>query len=422
MPVSDKPRQRAIVIGGSIGGLLAAHQLLAIGWEVQVFERSADDLADRGAGISTHQAIFDAASRAGLVFDTSSRTVPRAYVCLAQDGRVVEQKPAWRTMTNWSRLYRPLRDGLPPAKYLDNRVLTGVENSADGVTAIFADGRRIDADLLVAADGIRSTVRAQIFGGAAPAYAGYVAWRALVPQSDLPAATWQALEDVYVFAAPDGELLVSYAVPTRVEDQHRGQHSYNIVWYRPANEVELRDLCTDDQGRQHEGSIPPHRIRRTVVDTMKADARALLAKPLADVITCCADPFLQPIYDLASPRVTEGRVALLGDAAFIARPHVGAGVTKAALDAMGLADAIVAEQGRLKPALRRYNDERTRFGRWCVERGQQMGARIKRRAPGGAAPTAAELDQNCRLYLDDYIRVALDIEALTGGAGEGGAG
>ncbi|WP_368735033.1 FAD-dependent monooxygenase, partial [Serratia marcescens] len=66
----------------------------------------------------------------------------------------------------------------------------------------------------------------------------------------------------------------------------------------------------------------------------------------------------QPIYDLESPRLAFGRVVLLGDAAFVARPHVGAGVTKAALDAACLADAIAAADGMLEPALARYDIER----------------------------------------------------------------
>ena len=55
------------------------------------------------------------------------------------------------------------------------------------------------------------------------------------------------------------------------------------------------------------------------------------------------EPILQPIYDLESPRMAFGRVAILGDAAFVARPHVAAGVSKAADDAAALAAALQAE-------------------------------------------------------------------------------
>jgi 2-polyprenyl-6-methoxyphenol hydroxylase-like FAD-dependent oxidoreductase len=123
-----------------------------------------------------------------------------------------------------------------------------LRNDRDGVTAIFADGSRVTADLLVGADGFRSTVRAQVLPDLKPTYAGYVAWRALAPEHDLPTATWAAIKDVYVFCVPEGELLVSYAVPTREEDRARGHHSYNVVWYRPADDRALADLCTDANG------------------------------------------------------------------------------------------------------------------------------------------------------------------------------
>jgi 2-polyprenyl-6-methoxyphenol hydroxylase-like FAD-dependent oxidoreductase len=407
--------QRAIVIGGSLGGLLAAHQLRAIGWDVDVFERTGDDLADRGAGIGTHPALFTAMRRAGLSLDMTNCTEPRTYVCLDRDNRLIHEAPAHRTMTAWSRLYRPLRDNLPPGSYHNGMLLMRVETDNDAATAVFADGSRVTADLLVGADGFRSTVRSHVLPDLNPAYAGYIAWRALAPEADLPPATWDAIKRVYIFCVPEGELLVSYAVPTRDEDSAKGRLSFNIVWYRPANDAALADLCTDTSGRSHSFSIPPPLIRPEVVSAMKASAHALLAPPMADVIERTAQPFFQPIYDLASPRVAIGRVVLLGDAAFVARPHVGAGVTKAALDAMCLADSIRSAGPDLTAALAHYDREQRCLGDWCVARGRQMGVRIRSRLAGEAAPSASELDRRAVMSIRDYIETADDIEKLTNG-------
>lgn len=406
-------KRRAIIIGGSLGGLLAAHQLRSIGWGVDVFERTGDDLADRGAGIGTHPDLFEAMQRVGLTIDTTDCTQPRRYVCLDRDNRLVHEAPARRTMTAWSRLYRPLRDNLPPGSYHNGMLFERLEDDGDAVTAIFADGSRVTADLLVGADGFRSTVRAQVLPDLKPTYAGYVAWRALAPENDLPPATWAAIKDIYVFCVPEGELLVSYSVPTRDEDRARGRLSYNVVWYRPADDRALADLCTDASGRLHEFSIAPPLIRPEVVSAMQADARVLLAPPMADVFEHARQLFFQPIYDLASPQLAIGRVALLGDAAFVARPHVGAGVTKAALDAMCLADAIRSAGDDLAAALAHYDRQQRRLGDWCVARGRHMGSRIRPRLPEEPEPSRDELDRRAALSIRDYRETTEDIERLT---------
>ena len=82
-------------------------------------------------------------------------------------------------------------------------------------------------------------------------------------------------------------------------------------------------------------------IRSDVVAAIKATARTLVAPQLADIFNR-AQPFFQPIFELAPPQIVFGRVALVGDAAFVLRPHAGAGTTKAALDAACLADALSA--------------------------------------------------------------------------------
>src|SRR4029077_5873515 len=89
-------------------------------------------------------------------------------------------------------------------------------------------------------------------------------------------------------------------------------------------------------------SIPPPLLRPDVVAWSKAQARALVAPQVAEIFERDPRPFFQPIFDFISPQIVFGRVALLGDAAFLARPHPGAGTTKGALDAACLADALAA--------------------------------------------------------------------------------
>ena len=119
---------------------------------------------------------------------------------------------------------------------------------------------------------------------------------------------------------------------------------FNVVWYRPADEkTKLQWLLTDESGRAHAISIPPPLIRREAIAEMRADAERLLAPQFRQIVRLIQEPILQPIYDIASPQMAFGRVAIVGDAAFVARPHVAAGVSKAADDAAALTEALRAE-------------------------------------------------------------------------------
>jgi 2-polyprenyl-6-methoxyphenol hydroxylase-like FAD-dependent oxidoreductase len=163
-------------------------------------------------------------------------------------------------------------------------------------------------------------------------------------------------------------------------------------------------------------------IRPEVVADFRRSARAELASPMADIVTRAEQPFFQAIYDLASPRLVFGRVALLGDAAFVARPHVGAGVTKAALDAVCLATAIAGQGSDLDAALARYGSERQRFGDWIVGRGRDLGASIGVRATTGARPGRKELDRRAAAAVSAYAANADELSRLAvDGSNPGGA-
>ena len=124
-------------------------------------------------------------------------------------------------------------------------------------------------------------------------------------------------------------------------------------------------------------AIPPPLIRHEFIRELKARAEAVLAPEIAAIVARTEQPLLQAVFDLESPQLVFGRVVILGDAAFVARPHVVAGVTKAALDAQCLADALVAAGNDVEPALAHYDTERRQFGRSLVARGRHLGAYLE---------------------------------------------
>ena len=395
-------RRRALVIGGSLGGLIVAHLLRADGWDATVFERNEQELASRGVGLGTHPQLIAILKRAGIAFDeTMGIRVPKV-ICLDRAGKIIVEQPTVRTMSGWSRLYRALHDALPAPDYQLGKALRRVKQDADGVTAIFADGTRERGDVLVGADGIRSTVRAQYWPLAQPAYAGYVAWRAVLDERLVPRDIWQEIFELYTFCLPPGEQLLAYPVPGRDNDTAVGRRGYNIVWYRPVTPHDLADLLTDAAGQHHAAGIPPPLIRPDVIARVKADARAVLAPQIAEIFAR-TEPFFQPIYDLESSQIVFGRVALAGDAAFVARPHVGAGATKAAIDAASLAElswrrppcragALSADATAVRP---RHGRARPRRGRISERAAQAEGAAHRRGTPprypfGAARPRHAQ--------------------------------
>jgi 2-polyprenyl-6-methoxyphenol hydroxylase-like FAD-dependent oxidoreductase len=367
--------KRALVIGGSMSGLLAALALTRCGWEVAIHERVAEPLAGRGAGIVAQPELKAALRALGLDAGSDLGVDVPTRVMYARDGRVTHRLDVAQTMTAWDRVFHLLKAALPDTPYHCGKQLQRVEQGA-GVTAHFADGTTAEGDILVGADGIRSTVRQQYLPELTPLYAGYTAWRGLVAEQDLPAALHAQLFEDFSFCLPSNEQMLGYPVAGPDNDLRRGHRRYNFVWYRPASESEqLPRLLTDESGRTHALSIPPPLIAREVVAQMRAEAEDVLAPQFNEMLALCALPFLQPIYDLEVPHMAFGRVAVLGDAAFVARPHVGAGVAKAAEDALALADAL--EAGDVESSLKQFEAARLSVGNKIIERARRLGAYVQ---------------------------------------------
>jgi 2-polyprenyl-6-methoxyphenol hydroxylase-like FAD-dependent oxidoreductase len=369
---------RALVIGGSLGGLFAANLLARAGWDVEVFEHSGAGLVGRGAGIITHPELFAALARIGIPIDESFGVEIPERVAFDRGGAVMATLPLAQNLTTWGRLYELLKGAFPAERYHFGHTFERLAQDAAGVTAHFANGVQARGELLIGADGIRSAVRVQLAPEAKPRYAGYVAWRGLAAERAFAPETHRDLFPRFAFCLPAREQMLGYPVAGFTNSTRPGERCYNFVWYRPADpRRELPGLCTDTAGRVHEMSIPPPLIRPEVLSDMRRAADELLSPQFAEVVRLTRQPFFQAIFDLESARIAFGRVALLGDAAFVARPHCGMGVTKGAGDAMALVDLLQETGNDVPAALARYEAARVRFGAAVVAHGRRLGAHLQ---------------------------------------------
>jgi len=387
--------RRALIVGGSMSGLLAALLLRRAGWDVDIFERVESELSGRGAGIVAQPDLIETLRRLGID-PTDLGVAVTTRKILDASGALANEFACPQVLTAWERVYRVLRDALPPQHYHRGRGVSGFEQSETRVTAHLSDGGRAEGDLLVGADGLRSTIRQQCLPDLAPLYAGYVAWRALIPEAAFSPAIHRELFEFMTFCLPPGEQCLGYPVAGPDNDLRPGHRRYNVVWYRPADEhTELMQLLTDESGTTHTISIPPPLIRREAIAQMRAAAERLLAPQFRAVVRLIDEPILQPIYDLETPRMAFGRVAIIGDAAFVARPHVAAGVAKAADDAAALAEALAT--GEVAPALKRFEAARLPVGQRIIERARHLGAYLQ------ATQTAEERARSRRHSIPEAV-------------------
>ncbi len=368
---------KAIVIGGSMGGLFAGNLLHRAGWQVDIYERVSEPLTDRGAGIVTHQELLEALEAVGAPIDDTLGVGVPSRATYDSQGNILAELSYEQVLTAWSRLLQVLEHQFPAEHYHRGKALARIEQDQDSVTAIFDDGTRATGDLLVGADGIRSVARAQYMPESQPVYAGYVGWRGMVHERDLTPATRTALMERFSFCLPPTEQMLTYPVAGADNSVAPGDRRINFVWYRPASDrAELQRLQTDTQGRHHSSGIPPTLIRPEILDEVRAAATATLSPEFAEVVHKTDLLFFQAIFDLTSDHIVSGRVALVGDAAFVARPHCGMGVTKAACDAMALVKAL-GSHAQLDQALAAYQAERVAFGHAIVKHARNMGMSLR---------------------------------------------
>lgn len=366
---------RIAVVGGSLGGLTVGCLLRDAGHDVTIYERSTRELEQRGAGIGFLPATYRYLVEHTDV-DLSTISIETPFIrYLKRDGSVAHEAKHPYLFSSWNTVYRTLLDAFDSDRYQLGHELVDFDRTPTGATARFENGFEAQCDLLVAADGIGSLARSRLQPTATPGYAGYVAWRGMVPESELDETTRAALGDAITYYVYANSHVLAYPIPGIDGDVAPGQRLINFVWYRNYNEGDdLDHLLTDASGTRRELSVPPGAVAAVHEAELRATAAARLPPQLGELVAKTAQPFLQVVFDLEIDRIVFDRVALLGDAAFLVRPHAAAGTAKAADDGWTLTQAIENAE-TLDQALAAWEPAQLALGHDLQQRTRRIGVR-----------------------------------------------
>jgi 2-polyprenyl-6-methoxyphenol hydroxylase-like FAD-dependent oxidoreductase len=367
--------RRAIVVGGSIAGLFVGAFLRRIGWRVGIYERSSIELIGRGVGIfATHLELLEALDKCGAgTVDIGVIVYKR--VTFDRDGSIIAEKPQLQIVTSWDHLRQSLLKAVDRQHYHFGYAFERVEQDGSGVDVCFANGRRERADLLVACDGFRSSVRGHVAPKVQPIYSGYYIWRGAPNEADLASQTRQTMFPYYSFFVGEQLQALGYPISGADDELRAGRRRYNFGWYRVADAAKLKQMCTDDQGREYEFGVPPPLVRKDLIAQMRSDAEVLMPPQYIDCIHHIDQPFFTPVYDFCSPSLVFDRIALVGDAASTPRPHIGFGVSKAGAEAQALAEAL-GNYDDIDRALAAYNAARQSLSERIVAHSRMLGTQL----------------------------------------------
>jgi 2-polyprenyl-6-methoxyphenol hydroxylase-like FAD-dependent oxidoreductase len=328
----------------------------------------------RGAGIVVQGELIDLLRTHGAGALPTTHCTVRRY--LSPEGGEGEVQRAPQDFTSWEAIYRTLAAAFPSERYHRGAMLTNFGNGKGAVRAQIDGHGVVEADVLVAADGAQSPTRRHFLPDLSSTYAGYVAWRGTLDEADAPPDLVRFFDDAFTFseARSAGHMLV-YFIPGDGADTTPGKRRLNWVWYVGVGEADLPRILVDRDGRQHRASLPFGGMPDSAIRDLRDLARREVHPMLAALVAATPQPFLQTIVDVVPTRTVFGRVCLLGDAAFVVRPHTAGATAKAARDATTLARALKRAGRNVDAGLRGFEELQIEFGQGLVDYGVALGRR-----------------------------------------------
>ena len=361
----------ATIIGGSMAGLFAATALSKKGWDISVHEKVPVPLSGRGAGIATYDELAD------LVFKATNNnnvlgTTAKSRVSLDINGKIINSYDYPQVYTSWQYLFSILREQISNDDYFMGDDCIKIKQNEHKAIAFFENGKKKETDLIIVANGIKSELRTYVDNKAYPQYAGYVGWRGVVNEEEISKNSLETLSNYFIVVLPYNQQIASYPIAGEGKNPFKiGERRINWIWYKPVPQTSLQEILLGKSGQQFEDGIPPNEIREEIVNDLFKEAEEKLPPQLVELVKITKQPLIQPIFDLQSMKMKNGRVVTIGDAAFTARPHVGMGVTKAAMDAFTLSEYL--EDSSNLDDLDKWEHSRLKESQFIVNRSRKLG-------------------------------------------------
>ncbi len=371
--MSDK-KLKIGIIGGSLGGLFTGIALHNAGHDVCIYEKSSDQLKDRGAGIVLQHELIDFFHEYQIA-DIKEINVPifqRVY--LDKEGDKTHVDNTEQQMTAWGTLFHKLISYFPKEKYKYGYKFKTLVQQENKVTVTFENAVSDTFNLLIGADGTNSSVRKILFPDIQHKYAGYVGYRGIVQENELAPDILKEFKDRFTFYQMPNSHILCYLIPGNNDEITEGNRRLNWVWYWNVKKgKDIDNLLTDIKGKYRLGFVQEGFVKPEYIKEQRQIAEDVMPPIFKELIRATKNPFLQTINDLSVNRMYVNRVLLVGDASFTPRPHTAASTAKAVANGVSLCEALLEYPDNVEQALAIWEKPQLQMGNYLKQRGMAMG-------------------------------------------------